>query len=253
MELTLKEIRDEEFIKENQDKYFCQCGCREVIKITHHHRLNGIPKYICGHNTIGNKNPMKTPEIKRRHKLIMVNMFSGANNAMKRPDVKKKKSICSLNQFKDGMPEETRKNISKSLSGHKQSDTSIKKRIKSRRENNKEWFSKKTIKRMQKSHPTIIGKNNANWNNGSSVNPYGREFNKDLKKKIRKRYKNKCVECNQSEKKIKYNLYIHHIDYNKKNNKEDNLIPLCRSCHAQTNFKRNNWLNYFKTKIICNV
>ena len=33
-------------------------------------------------------------------------------------------------------------------------------------------------------------------------------------------------------------LAIHHIDYNKKNNKEENLITLCRSCNVKVNFNR---------------
>ena len=46
-------------------------------------------------------------------------------------------------------------------------------------------------------------------------------------------------------------MSIHHIDYNKLNNDEDNLISLCRKCHLKTNKKinRNYYYKYFKEKI----
>lgn len=31
-----------------------------------------------------------------------------------------------------------------------------------------------------------------------------------------------------------------------KNNDEKNLITLCNSCHAKTNFNRENWIEFFK-------
>jgi len=55
--------------------------------------------------------------------------------------------------------------------------------------------------------------------------------------------KKKCKECEN------YFIKPHHIDFNKKNNNPNNLISLCRSCHGQTNFNRDNWINYFQEKI----
>jgi 5-methylcytosine-specific restriction endonuclease McrA len=40
----------------------------------------------------------------------------------------------------------------------------------------------------------------------------------------------------------------HPFDYNKKNNNLFNLISLCKSCHGQTNFDRDDWSIYFKKK-----
>ena len=51
-------------------------------------------------------------------------------------------------------------------------------------------------------------------------------------------------------KKCLIKLSIHHIDYNKKNCKEDNLISLCVHCHGLTNKNRNSWINYFKDLIL---
>lgn len=97
-------------------------------------------------------------------------------------------------------------------------------------------------------HHEIKGEKHPCFNNWSSFEPYSKEFNNKLKERIRKKYGYRCVECNFTEKQLGYKLASHHIDYNKQNNSEENLIPLCKSCHAQTNFKREDWIEYFKNK-----
>jgi len=92
------------------------------------------------------------------------------------------------------------------------------------------------------------------FNNGSSKELYGKDWSEELKEIIRKKYNYRCQQCfrHQNElynkKSKKYKLSVHHIDYNKKNNNENNLIPLCKSCHAQTNFSREDWKKYFLEK-----
>ena len=93
------------------------------------------------------------------------------------------------------------------------------------------------------------------WVGGISFEPYGLEFNRQLKRKIRERDNFRCQQCFREQDELydkngkKYSLIIHHIDYDKKNNDENNLISLCRNCHSQTNFKREDWINYFQQKI----
>lgn len=94
------------------------------------------------------------------------------------------------------------------------------------------------------------GEKNLNWNNGSSFEPYGLKFNEELKERIRKRDNYRCQECSYTQDQLGYALSVHHIDYDKKNNEEKNLICLCRSCHSQTNFGRKDWINYFNQKVI---
>jgi len=99
------------------------------------------------------------------------------------------------------------------------------------------------------------GEKHPNWKGGISNEPYGQEFNKELKEKVRKKYNYRCQECFRHQNELyrkgsKYSLIVHHIDFNKKNNQEDNLIPLCLECHSQTNFNRQNWINHFQGKII---
>ena len=90
------------------------------------------------------------------------------------------------------------------------------------------------------------GKNNNNWNGGKSFEPYGSGFSRKLKRQIRERDNHTCQECKFTEEQLGYKLPVHHIDYNKKNNHPDNLISLCKGCHGQTGFKREDWTNYFK-------
>ena len=108
--------------------------------------------------------------------------------------------------------------------------------------------STETRKKMSESRS---GEKHYNWQNGKSFEIYPQEFSKPLKERIRQRDGHRCQECfrHESELRTKSNkpckLSIHHIDYNKKNNKECNLISLCRPCHAQTNYKRIDWVKYF--------
>lgn len=96
------------------------------------------------------------------------------------------------------------------------------------------------------------------WKGGKSFEPYGLEFNNQLKEQIRARDHYRCQQCFRHQDELfvniksgirPYKLHIHHIDYNKQNNNPENLISLCLNCHAQTNFKRTNWTNYFKEKV----
>ena len=87
------------------------------------------------------------------------------------------------------------------------------------------------------------------WLGGKKFGEYGIEFCDKLKNKIRKRDNYTCQKCNTHQNKLDEKLSIHHIDYNKKNNKDDNLISLCRSCHAKTNFDRNASMIYYQKLI----
>jgi len=112
--------------------------------------------------------------------------------------------------------------------------------------------SEETIRKMREICPR--GENHWNWNGGDKE--YGIEFNSQLKEQIRQRDGYRCQECFRHQDELydkkgkKYKLLIHHVDYNKKNNNPDNLISLCRSCHLQTNYKRNDWTDYFKNKLL---
>lgn len=126
--------------------------------------------------------------------------------------------------------EEHRQNLSKASKGKKKSEEHIQK--------------------LKEKYPNFVGEKNPNWQNGSSFEEYGVEFNKQKKQQILKRDNYKCQDpnCVGNHKK----LHIHHIDYNKKNNNPENLITLCNSCHAKTigKNKRNYYVVYYQNMMM---
>jgi len=76
--------------------------------------------------------------------------------------------------------------------------------------------------------------------------PYPVEFNNKLKKQVFDRDNGICQLCHKL---ISNGHAVHHIDYNKNNNTEINLILLCKSCHNKTNVvKRDYWEKLFSEK-----
>ena len=86
---------------------------------------------------------------------------------------------------------------------------------------------------------TIKGKTHPNWQGGISKYGYSYLFNLELKEIIRKRDNYTCQKCH------KKGNTVHHIDYNKENCKENNLITLCLSCNFKVNYNRKFWIKYF--------
>lgn len=82
------------------------------------------------------------------------------------------------------------------------------------------------------------------WKGGITNDPYPYDWNKTLKRSIRKRDNFTCQLCGK--KQDNKNFSVHHIDYDKLNCNPNNLITLCSSCHTKTNSKRDKWLEYFK-------
>ncbi len=91
------------------------------------------------------------------------------------------------------------------------------------------------------------GEKNPNWQGGKSFEEYPQDWFGSLKKNIRKRDNFTCQLCGKSQNQIGEKLSVHHIDYNKTNLDENNLISLCRKCHARTGNKQNRkyWTSVF--------
>ena len=142
--------------------------------------------------------------------------------------------------------EETKQKISESMKGIKKSPLSKEHKRKLSEAHKGKHPSEETRKKMGEAHE---GEKSPHWLGGISFEPYSPEFNKQLKRQIRERDKFTCQECKQTEKKLGHTLICHHIDYNKKNSDPNNLISLCRPCHTQTNFSREDWTNYFQDKL----
>jgi hypothetical protein len=100
------------------------------------------------------------------------------------------------------------------------------------------------------------GSNNPGWKGGLSEEGYSFEFTQQLKDLIRKRDDYKCRNCGKlQEQEISdrtKQLAVHHIDYNKGNCHQDNLITLCVLCHMKSNHNRDYWYAYY-TYIMENI
>lgn len=97
-----------------------------------------------------------------------------------------------------------------------------------------------------------IPENHPCYVNGLGNEPYPIEFNQELKEKIRKRDNYTCQKCNITEEEhlIVYGikLSIHHIDYDKQNCNDNNLITLCKQCNIRANYNRDYWKEYYQRK-----
>lgn len=131
--------------------------------------------------------------------------------------------------------EETKIMIAKKLIGRKHSPESIAKMT--------------GVKFSEERRNNISGEKSHCWKGGVSFEPYSPKFNVRLKEKIRKRDQYRCQECFRHQSELNRKLSVHHIDFNKKNCDENNLISLCGSCHSQTNFGQRDWVNYYQKQM----
>lgn len=94
-----------------------------------------------------------------------------------------------------------------------------------------------------------IGDKHPLWKGGLSREPYPLGFDNGLKAYIRERDDYTCQVCSITEVDYGATLCCHHINYNKKDISEDNLISLCQPCNVKANFDRVYWQEFFKEKI----
>lgn len=92
-----------------------------------------------------------------------------------------------------------------------------------------------SVKKFIHTH-NVRGENNPNWSGGLHDQDYV-GFTRKLRLAVKERDDNECKLCFI----FGVKLDVHHIDYNKKNSVLGNLITLCSSCHATTNFNRSFW------------
>jgi len=86
------------------------------------------------------------------------------------------------------------------------------------------------------------------WRGGITDKPYAPGFTGALKAKIRERDHHRCQLCGRTDGEPGRRLSVHHMDYNKLDNSEENLVSLCIFCHAKTNQNRKRWQDYFFTR-----
>jgi hypothetical protein len=91
------------------------------------------------------------------------------------------------------------------------------------------------------------GSNHYNFNGWSSTEPYTNYFARVMRPYIRERDGHQCLECGTPENGKAHN--VHHIDYDKKNDAETNLVLLCDSDHNRIKGKPKRWRIHFQEKI----
>lgn len=152
---------------------------------------------------------------------------------------------------KSFLSEKARRKMSESIKGdknpnfgkHLSEETSRKMSEARTGPKNHNWgkhHSEETRKKMSKPHPSISGKNNPRWIDGSNKRKYCHKFNENLKEEIREKFNRKCVLCGGEEKSFPIHLSIHHTDFFRMQGctKKWNLVPLCIKCHTKTSFNR---------------
>jgi len=157
---------------------------------------------------------------------------SGENNPTHNPDIAKKVS----DSLKVYLKENPRNGDKNPFYDREHSEEYVKWASESRKGKwsyNNEQYIKKVENQPR-------GENCHLWKGGISFEPYSLDFNKQLKNKIKERDKYTCI-CGKETQK----LAIHHIDYDKMNSDEKNLISLCYNCHSKTNSNREHWKIFF--------
>ena len=171
----------------------------------------------------------KGKSLSKEHRIKLSKILSGKNNHFfgkhHSKESKEKMTIALTGKYPS---KETRLKMSKAQRGNKN--------------NLGNHHSKETCLKMSKSRK---GDKNPRWQGGVSFLPYTQDFSKDLKLKIRCRDNHICQGCGMTEKEHGKNLSIHHIDYNKFNCQETNLITTCISCNSIANSNRDYWFAYY--------
>ncbi len=198
---------------------------------------------VQGRNKLGQFKKYSIPWNKEK-RMIKVCNYCRKKFKAKYPYLEKVIKFCShscylKNKIGTLLSNKTKKKISKSLMNHKIS-------VKTRKLWSKQRRGRKWSKEQRKNHINCHSlENHYNWQGGKSFEPYSTLFNQQLKDRIRVRDNFICQKCQIPELELDERLRIHHIDYDKKNCKEDNLISLCNRCNIKANFNREYYSKYF--------
>lgn len=109
----------------------CLCGCKQEITMKPYHKRYGVPKYISGHNSKGETNPLygkhHSKETKRKISIsemgkyipeeVRKKMSESHKGKIQREETKQKRSGKNNHRYGKHWDEETKKRISESEKG----------------------------------------------------------------------------------------------------------------------------------------
>ena len=206
-------------IKPYYESSLCACGCGSTVERSKQNKSQ-MNRFINGHNN-------KNRQFSNTHKQKISASMEKAWEKRTPPPITYEKKFCSQckNVFFVPLSNKNKKFCSNECFKKHCSAISI-------GENNNMYGT--------------CGELSPTWQGGISFEPYPIKFNRRFKSQIREIDNNICQICEKAEKK---KLDVHHIDYDKKNITTENLISLCKSCHVKTNFNRECWINYFRSRL----
>lgn len=247
----------------------CACGCGAIFE--NKDNKNRYRRFKWGHHSQEFKEKLRKSNLGResprkgKHHTLETRLKMSMSHTGKSLPLETKKRMSESNariNLGKHLSEETKKKISDKLKGGCPSkETRIKCGIKAReRWTNPEYKNNISIKHKARwSNPEYRervslairrgakrGDKASAWRGGLSFIPYTQEFNKQLKNIVRNRDNHKCQLCGMPEIENCKALTVHHIDYDKANSSQDNLISLCVSCNTKVNNNRDYWLVYFR-------
>jgi 5-methylcytosine-specific restriction endonuclease McrA len=200
-------------INRKEITHLCDCGCGNKVKWNKNKKEWN--KFVRGHTYKGKIRYMK-----------------GSHHTK---ETREKLRIANTGKI---FSEETKKKMSKVQTGVKKSEEAKK--------NMRKPKTKEHAKNISLGH---TGEKSYLWKGGLTKKIlYSQDWIETLKNIVRERDNYQCQICLIHQDELDRKLHVHHIDYNKKNCSEDNLISLCTSCHMKTNFKRKEWIKYFIIK-----
>jgi len=106
-----------------------------------------------------------------------------------------------------------------------------------------ETRAKQSIVMMGRPRPDLSGPNHPNWRGGISFEIYPIGWTEHLRDMIRKRDNYICVLCGKVQTIRRHS--VHHINYDKKDIRPENLVTLCIRCHLKTGSDRKYWTDLF--------
>lgn len=256
----------------------CECGCEQTVRNRfapgHNCRIhNPVPKGSTRPLEFKEKVSRDKREFYRTEKGLLTRQLlselrkgkphrkgyklpqlSGENNSAKRPEVREKIRLSKLgdkNPSKrkdviDKIMETKRRNNTYEKIGPKISETK-KRKYKSGELVPKRGYTfsdegKLNISLAKKGK--CLGCSNPNWKGGKSFYVYPKEFNA-IKGKILERDNHTCQLCSPTHP-LSNRIIVHHIDYNKMNCDEENLLSVCNSHNGKLNGNREMWIETIK-------